>query len=183
MFADYMEGMVQAISETYRQGGVPEDQVAALDQALRAAGRAIYHLSLAIGFCGSLILAWVNLLAGRGMEALRNFGPDQTALTQWRAPEPLIWVVIGAALLMVFTQGWLFWLGANVLMVSGVLYFLQGMAVLAFWLRKKQAPRLARIALYALVTIVEFLLLLLVVVGLFDLWFDFRRLKKKNQPA
>ena len=76
---------------------------------------------------------------------------------------------------MVLGDGWVFWGGANLVLVMGLLYFMQGLAVVDFWLRSKNAPVLLRWALYLLVALEFYLAALLAAVGLFDIWLNLRR--------
>lgn len=66
-------------------------------------------------------------------------------------------------------------LAYNVLLVAGFLYVLQGVAVVAFYARRLAAPPLLRAAVLVLVLVNPWAPQVLAVLGLFDLWFDFRK--------
>jgi len=66
------------------------------------------------------------------------------------------------------------WPGAA-LIVLGTIYFLQGLAVIACFLDKWRWPPVFRTLAYGLVFIQQPLSLGVALLGLFDLWFDFRR--------
>ncbi|RLC27378.1 MAG: hypothetical protein DRH32_10360, partial [Deltaproteobacteria bacterium] len=55
--------------------------------------------------------------------------------------------------------------------------FFQGIAVISFFLEKKNAPRPLRIAVYGMMIIWQALLPAVSVLGLFDIWADFRKLR------
>jgi len=114
-------------------------------------------------------------------ETLPTAGGQGESLLAWRAPERLVWLLIAAGGLLILFDGFWFWAGANLLLVLSLVYFFQGLAVLAFWLGKKNAPRILRVGIYLLVAVEIFLALLVALVGLFDLWFNFRRLGR--EPA
>ncbi len=95
--------------------------------------------------------------------------------SRWAAPEPLVFVLIlgGAALLVgkpAATTA-----GLNLLLVVGFVYFLQGLAIVGFFFRAKRVPTALRIAGYLLIGAQQLLALAVAVVGLADLWVDFRR--------
>ncbi len=161
---------INALLAVYRDSGMDAATVKMLGGVLRG----LIKLTPGILAAASLLLVWANLVASR-----INQPPPEPArsLTLWRAPEVLVWFFIVAVVLVVATRGWLFWLGANLLIATSAVYLLQGIAVLAFWLQKKKIPRPARAAIYTAVVLMELVLLLLVAAGLFDMWFDFRRLK------
>ena len=66
-------------------------------------------------------------------------------------------------------------LAYNVLLILGFLYVLQGVAVVSFYARRLAAPPLLRGAVLLLVLVNPWAPQVLALVGLFDLWFDFRK--------
>ena len=57
---------------------------------------------------------------------------------------------------------------------------LLGLAIVAYFFHKNNVPRFLRSATYILIIFQQIFALLVAALGLFDLWGDFRRLKKKN---
>jgi len=68
----------------------------------------------------------------------------------------------------------------NLLLIVGAFYFAQGLAVIAFFFHKNNVPRFLRGITYILIVFQQIFTLLVVGLGLFDLWGDFRRLGKDN---
>lgn len=66
-------------------------------------------------------------------------------------------------------------LAYNVLLVLGFLYVVQGVAVVSFYAVRLAAPPLLRGAVLLLVLVNPWAPQVLALVGLFDLWFDFRK--------
>jgi uncharacterized protein YybS (DUF2232 family) len=66
----------------------------------------------------------------------------------------------------------------NLLLVIGAYYFAQGLAVIGFFFHKNKVPRFLRGLTYVLIVFQQIFTLLVVGLGLFDLWGDFRRLSK-----
>jgi uncharacterized protein YybS (DUF2232 family) len=56
------------------------------------------------------------------------------------------------------------------------IYFFQGIAIVSYYFEKKRFPRILRVFLYALIALQQFLLLLIVGLGFFDIWLNIRRL-------
>ena len=100
---------------------------------------------------------------------------------EWKCPEPLVWVLIacGFAFFVPASEA-LTIVALNVLLVTGVCYFIQGLAIVAFFFHKNNVPRFLRSATYILIIFQQIFTLLVAALGLFDLWGDFRRLKKNN---
>lgn len=166
-----------AVVEAYRESGLSPERLEDVRQTLMMAGRLIAHMALGILACVALIVAWANQLLARRLSPAAG----RTPLDTWRAPDRLVWLLIAAGAMMALLDGFWFWTGANLVIVLSLIYFFQGIAVLAFWLKKKNAPRLLRVGIYLLVAVEIFLALLVALMGLFDLWFNFRRLGK--EPA
>jgi len=66
-------------------------------------------------------------------------------------------------------------LAYNVLLVLVFLYVLQGVAVVSYYARRLAAPPLLRAAVLLLVLVNPWAPQVLCLLGLFDLWFDFRK--------
>jgi uncharacterized protein YybS (DUF2232 family) len=84
----------------------------------------------------------------------------------------------GGFLLFVPSSGLRF-LAANVLLVLGTVYLFQGLAIAAFYFEKWKLPRFLRAVIYAFLLLQQFATLGVILVGLFDIWLDFRRLSRK----
>jgi uncharacterized protein YybS (DUF2232 family) len=64
-----------------------------------------------------------------------------------------------------------------------VIYFFQGIAVMSFFFEKKNVSIVVRLALYSFILIHQLSLILIVGIGLFDIWADFRKQNpESNQP-
>jgi uncharacterized protein YybS (DUF2232 family) len=68
----------------------------------------------------------------------------------------------------------------NLILLLAACYFAQGLAVIAFFFHKNHVPRFLRGITYVLIVFQQIFTLLVVGLGLFDLWGNFRRLGKDN---
>lgn len=179
----YWQTEVDTALKLYRESGaVDPEQLGDARQVLLSAGSWLLHLAPGILGAGALLLAWANQLIVRALEARRQPSAPRQSLTTWRSPEPLVWLVIVAGAVAWAAEGGLYWASVNLLVILGVIYFFQGMAVIAFWFEKKNAPRFLRVGLYLLIVVEAFLAVGVALAGLFDIWFNFRRLES-NPPA
>jgi uncharacterized protein YybS (DUF2232 family) len=64
----------------------------------------------------------------------------------------------------------------NGLLVLLTVYFIQGIAIVAYYFEKKNLPRTIRIVIYAMIAFQQLFLLVVVCIGLFDMWFNFRKI-------
>jgi uncharacterized protein YybS (DUF2232 family) len=124
------------------------------------------------------LVAWLNVVLSRQMIFLLRWGEADPPLYHWAAPEWLIFVLLGAGFLLLVPVAGAGFFGLNLLMVVAVLYFCQGVAVVATWFHRLGLPRLLRMIGYPLLFLNPFFFLI-ITLGLLDLWLDFRRL---HQP-
>lgn len=117
------------------------------------------------------VFSWLNLPRERTASQLK--------LLEYRLPDYFIWVAMTAFLLTVVSFGGkaIAIVAVNILNVTIVLYFFQGLAVLEVFLNSLRAGLFTRVLTY--IILVGQLLILLSVVGLADYWVDFRRRLQK----
>ncbi|MGO8761571.1 MAG: DUF2232 domain-containing protein [Desulfobaccales bacterium] len=124
------------------------------------------------------LVAWLNVVLSRQVIFLLGWGEADPPLYHWAAPEWLIFVLLGAGCLLLVPVAGAGFFGLNLLIVVAVLYFCQGVAVVATWFHRLGLPRLLRMIGYPLLFLNPFCFLI-ITLGLMDLWLDFRRL---HQP-
>ena len=71
-------------------------------------------------------------------------------------------------------------IGLNMLLVLMTIYFFQGIAIVSFYFEKKQFSRMLRFLLYSLIALQQIVLLVVVGLGIFDMWLNFRKLEIKK---
>ncbi len=124
------------------------------------------------------LVAWLNVIVSRQIAAVLGWGKAEPPLYFWAAPEWLIFAVLGSGFLLLIPVAGVRYLSFNLLIVLGLLYFCQGVAVVAAWFHRFSLPRLMRMIGYPLLFLNPFFFLI-ITLGLMDLWLDFRRL---HQP-
>ncbi|MBU2488864.1 MAG: YybS family protein [Proteobacteria bacterium] len=139
------------------------------------------RLSPALAGVWTLVAAWVNFLVARRLFAVRGMAfPAYGPLDRWKAPEHLVWAAIASVALALLESTRV--VGLSGIMILGTVYFFQGIAVIEYWMKKKNAPRALRFFAYVIIVLQQILILLVAVMGFFDLWADFRRLRKTEEP-
>jgi uncharacterized protein YybS (DUF2232 family) len=128
----------------------------------------------------SMGIAWLNLLVAR--RYCRRMAVDlcvREDLKCWKAPEVLIWIVIASGLMFLLPSDVSQVAALNLLIVLGSVYFLQGLAIAAFYFERWNMPFFLRSLIYAIMVLQQFASLATALLGLFDMWFDFRKTAKK----
>jgi uncharacterized protein YybS (DUF2232 family) len=124
------------------------------------------------------LVAWLNVILARQLAVPLGWGAPAPPLSCWSTPEWLIFAVLGTGFLLLPPVSWLRTVCLNLLLVLALLYFCQGVAVISAWFHRFQLPRLLRVVGYPLLFLNP-LFVLIITLGLMDLWLDFRRL---HQP-
>jgi uncharacterized protein YybS (DUF2232 family) len=124
------------------------------------------------------LVVLLNFLLSRYMGASQGWEDPKLPLACWEAPGWLIFVLIGAGFLLLVPSQIAAMIGVNVIMICCLIYFFQGLAILAFSFRRFQVPRFLRWSAYLLLLVVKPAMLLVIIMGLIDLWLDFRCLHR-----
>ncbi len=95
----------------------------------------------------------------------------------WRLPEPLVWPLIGGILLAFIPNGFMPVLGVNIVLVLSALYFFQGLAVATHIGGKWPLPKPLKFLIFFVITIQAYGIILLALLGIADIWVDFRKPK------
>jgi len=100
---------------------------------------------------------------------------QEVNLRMWRTPDALIWALIAAGFGMYAPVPWAALTARNLFVVLLGCYFCQGLAIVAYYLDRFRLPRGIRIAGYVLIAVQHVVTAVVLALGVFDLWGNFRR--------
>jgi uncharacterized protein YybS (DUF2232 family) len=124
-----------------------------------------------------LTMAWLNILLIKKLLLKKGIIVKSIEnLNQWKAPDYLVFCVIALSVLLFLPRDGLKIFAVNCLIILMFVYFSQGIAVVSFFFQKKRAPLALRSFFYILIAIQPFFMFLVIGFGLFDTWFNFRKL-------
>jgi uncharacterized protein YybS (DUF2232 family) len=182
---DLQAGMTEQMASALRvqeKFGLSQESLEALKGQLPQIVEMIVRLLPALLFLSFAFIALLNVLyLGRRFPERRAQWFTLQYLREWKGPEPLVWGLIACGFAL-FIPGIaaLRVIALNLLLVIGACYFAQGLAVIAYFFHKNKVPRFLRGLTYVLIIFQQIFTLLVVGLGLFDLWGDFRHLRKDN---
>lgn len=180
MIGEQIRTNVKESIEAYKKVGLPDEQVRGLAEFTDRLESIILKVFPSLVFVGVLSVALLNLLALKGLLKRRGIEEYKAEPTVWQSPEFVVWILIAGGMLLLLMNEWAGALGLNLLIVAGAIYLFQGMAIVAFYFKKMEAPLFLRILGYSLILFQQMFTILVMGFGLFDLWFDFRRLKTEK---
>jgi uncharacterized protein YybS (DUF2232 family) len=185
MFRDLRETLTQQLASAVRMQekmGLPQAGLEKLQEQTPQLIGIMLQVLPALLFLSFAFIVLINILyLGRRFPERRGQWFTIHFLREWKGPEMLVWGLIACGFaLFVPGPGWLWAVALNLLLVISACYFAQGLAVIAFFFHKNNVPRFLRGLTYVLIVFQQIFTLLVVGLGLFDLWGDFRRLRKDN---
>lgn len=122
-----------------------------------------------------VFIAWVNVILSVPLLRRNNLPiPRFDGLDRWKAPEKLVWAVIFGTAGLLIDHRPLFLICMNVMCLVLMVYFLQGISIVSFFVNKTRIPPVLKYFLYWLVFFQFPVNLLVTGTGLFDMWADFR---------
>jgi len=183
--SDFRAGLTQQFAAATRmqeQLGFSKDSLELVKERMPQLIDTTLQLLPGLLFLTFAFIALINVLS------LRRRFPDRRAawftvenFRDWKGPEPLVWGLIACGFILFLpVPDLVHAIAINLLLIVCAFYFAQGLAVIAFFFHKNNVPRLLRAVTYILIVFQQIFTLLVVGLGLFDLWGDFRRLGKNN---
>jgi len=137
----------------------------------------------ALAFAGFVVLVLINLflLLRRFPERYALFFGASQDLREWRSPEFLVWCFLASGFALFMPGAEIVKTAAlNLFIGIALFYFFQGLSIIAYYFHHKNVPYFFRSLAYALIVFEQACTVFVIALGLFDLWGDFRRLKKKG---
>ena len=181
LISNYVAGNLELSLALYKGIGIPQETIDAITASIDKIQYVLVRLLPAFTVAATLFVAWTNLLVAKSFFQRRGiFYPDFGQLNLWRAPEQIIWILIGSGLLLIVPESGLKMIGINGIIVMMTVYFFQGIAIVSHYFQKKQMPRLFRILFYCLIAIQQLALAAVILLGIFDMWINFRKIDAKN---
>ncbi|MBW6512649.1 MAG: YybS family protein [Desulfuromonadaceae bacterium] len=167
---------VSAVYETTDLTPQQQRDVAAVLDSVRNVLQRIFP-GLTIAVSGAVLLLTVCGLTLVGGGRYTITGP---AFEQWKAPEPAIWVLIFSGFMSFFLTGAAQSVALNLLTVILPIYFVQGVAIVRCFFRRRNVPGFIQGISYVLILFLNPLPLIVTGFGVFDLWADFRKPRNKK---
>ena len=174
--SEYVAKNLELTMVLYQSMGMSEENVHLIDRFLSDIQPLIVQIIPAMVTASTLFVAWTNVLIARSVLKRRSLSyPDFGPLNMWKAPEYLVWGVIGCGLALFLPETTINAIGQNGLLILMTVYFFQGIAIVSFYFEKKRLPRFVRFFLYTLIAVQHLILLAVIGLGFFDMWVNFRR--------
>ncbi len=182
MILGYIKAGLDQAAGIYEQSGIEQEKIEQIRQALDLLGRLIARIFPSLIIVSTGLVVWLNLILSRHVFRFGKLDyPPLGDADKWRAPEFLVWGVIGSGFALFLPSTGIRFIAENLLVVLSVIYVFHGLSILMFFFNKYRVPGWARVGIYFLVFLQQVFLVMLAFVGLFDQWADFRKIHKKME--
>ncbi len=176
---DYIGRNIQESIQFYAQLDIPMEQIDLAKNNIIQITHFFTNIFPALILVSASFTVWINILAAREIfQKNRMWYPDFGDLSRWKVPESLIWILIANGVMLLIPVEWAGIIGLNLLLICLFVYLLQGLSIIGFLFKTKNVHRLFRIPCYFLIFAQQYIILLVIAVGVIDLWVDFRKFIK-----
>ncbi|MFH1080166.1 MAG: DUF2232 domain-containing protein [Pseudomonadota bacterium] len=181
---DYILSSIGENIKLYEQMDISSEHLTFIKDHAGPTAALLARIFPAMFLVGASLFIWLNILAARRLFQKHGLHyPEFGDLTRWKAPEKMVWLLIGAGGMILVEAGVVKYTGLNLLIICLFIYLCAGLSVIGYFFKVKRIPVFFKVLFYALILIQQYLLLLVMALGLFDLWADFRKLIKPAQDS
>ena len=168
--------------EAYKQAGVTGEQIEVIEENVQGIAKWVILL-----MPSAIVTAFIMLSAGNyiGYKLLQKRlpqlpPPDKKPLLHWSPPDKTVFaLIIGGGMSLLPSTAFRA-LGLNSLLITTTLYTFSGFCILQHFFIRSRLPFFVRWTGYILLLLQPFLMLIVMLLGLFDLWFDFRKIRTEK---
>lgn len=177
LISEYMSRNLELTMALYQEMGVDSEKIDQFKAALPRVHYILTRVLPAIVTVMMISVIWINILIIKKVLARKEIQVKSLEhLNTWKAPEYLVWVTIGLGILLFVPHTGIKLFGLNAILMLMLVYFFQGIAIVSFFFKRKGFPLILRLFFYCIITIQTIFLLIVVLLGFFDTWFNFRKL-------
>lgn len=130
-----------------------------------------------------LLITWFTMVSGNKLVTRTCGWAPWEQYRFWQLPDKLIWFVIISGLLILIPTSPMKSFGINTLILLSIIYCFQGLSIAVFFLEKWNIPIFFRSFFYIMIIFQSFGTVLLLVVGIGDIWLDFRKLRHNSEES
>ena len=186
--SQYLESLLKKEAAVYVQdleksGETPEN-IKAIRTAIEEMAPVLASIFPAFILVSSLVGALINFLVVRFLwfKFYSREYFEGMDVSRWVLPDTLVWLLIGSVGGLIVGEGLLLNAGMNLTVILLVLYLFQGLAVVVHILTAKAFAKWVWVVIFALILLQPMFMGLVIGIGLFDIWVDFRKIRNASPP-
>lgn len=170
------EGITEALNYYQSSSSISGETLMLLESTLLQMRVIVPIIMPAILGSFVLLITWFTMIIGNRL-VLKICGQSPwEQYSHWQLPEKLIWLVILFGAFTLISAYPVREIGVNGLILLSLVYCFQGMAIAVFFMNKWRIPILFKSFFYVMIVFQSFGTILLLVLGIADIWFNLRKL-------
>lgn len=173
-------GISEALAYYQKTDTVTPETLAMLETTLQQMKVIVPLILPSILGCLVLFISWFTMIISNTLLIRSNGSSSWSTYGMWQLPEKLIWLAIVMGLLTMLPISGLRIVALNALIILSVVYCFQGLAVAVFYMNKWNVPILMRSFFYVMMIVQTFGTIILLVLGVADVWLDLRKIKPND---
>lgn len=175
LMTDYINQSLSIARQLSPELGMDQDMTQKLIASMMIVMPGIFMISF-------VTTLWLNILIIKKLLKLKGITIKSIEhLNRYKAPDILVWAFIACTTTLMIPADPVKIFGINCLIVLMLVYFFQGIAVVSFFFQKKNTPTALKGFCYFLIAVQVYVLILVIGLGFFDNWIDFRKLSASRK--
>lgn len=177
LVSGYVSENVKLTLSLYESMGMSQESIQLISDSVEAIQYVLVRIIPALLIIMLTFVVWVDTLFIKKILSKKGIVLKELQdLNQWKAPEKLVWIAISLGVLLLIPGKNVKIAAFNCIMILMPVYFFQGIAIVSFFFEKRRLPILLRLFVYTIIAIQQILILVIVGVGFFDTWMNFRKI-------
>jgi uncharacterized protein YybS (DUF2232 family) len=181
-FQKQIEGhFTQSIEALKKMGDKPKELKAMQSFSDKASG-SLAQCYPSFIVIGSFITALINYYATRFLWG-RIHSYDlfhQARFSSWFVSDQVVWILIGSSAIFLLNDNILGAVGINLLLLTLVVYFFQGLSLIIYFLESRKVPVFFWVLIFIVIVFQPLLIGASIGLGIFDIWMDMRKVRSKT---
>ena len=175
------QGLEQAMKLYETPGKLSVQDIETLKSGMESIGQLMIRIYPALATLNLMLVCIITTGLFFYAAARRSVKLAAVPFSNFKAPELLVWPAILAGFATLIPYPLLTTPALNLLVVLGFVYFIQGFAVLLCLINKTDYRGMLKVFTVILLMTQPYLAMVVAIIGIFDIWGDFRALSKQTE--
>ncbi len=175
---NFLNSNFQAVLKSYRKFGFTEEEIKQISTNLKVLSYTLVRVlpALMVMFYTSIFLVNLPIAERLAKVKIRNFD-----FKNYKYPFHFVWLFIISGFGVFFLKkSLIWWIVLNIFIICSFVFLIQGFSVTECWFEKIKFSKFMKNLFYILILFSQFLLISVAIIGLFDNWFDFRKIMNRG---
>jgi uncharacterized protein YybS (DUF2232 family) len=176
----FIDSQISELTGLYEKIDLTTDQVEQISVIYNDIAKLFKRIYPAFIFVGFEVIVTLNLYVINRLFLKKEQKIDTQRLLKWTPEENLVWGLIVFGFLYFIKNSYTSFVAINGLVIFLAIYFFSGFCIVNYFLKTKKISIFIQGLIYFIIVLMNEIKFILIMLGVFDIWFDFRKIKKKT---